>query len=108
MSSPDDPRPVGDALRRVRRELGTPEPSEFDRIREDWSELVGPDLAAHSRPVYLRANLLRIAVDDPAWIVHFRYLADQLVERLASAAPRAAVREVAVVSDPASGGAKPD
>lgn len=103
MSPPDEPRPVSDALRRLRRELGTPEPSEFDRIRERWAELVGADLAAHSRPVYLRAHLLRIAVDDPAWMVHFRYLEDQLVERLASTAPRAAVREVAVVADPAPG-----
>lgn len=102
MSGKDEPRPVGDALRRVRRELGTPEPGELEAVRTAWPELVGASLAAHSEPLFLRAGVLRVAVDDPAWAGQFRYLGDQLVAALVARAPNAAIREVSVtVSHPA-------
>ena len=41
--------PVGDALRAVRRQLGTPAPSVFERVRAAWPEVVGDALAAPQR-----------------------------------------------------------
>lgn len=93
-----DPRPVGDALARVRRELGTPEPSQFEQIRDSWPELVGDSLSEHSVPLHLRSGVLRIRVDDPAWAGQFRYLADGLVTALAERVPGAGVREISVVA----------
>ena len=96
--SGDDPQPVSDALRHLRRELGTPEPGHFEAIRDSWAELVGDALAAHSAPLHLRAGILRISVDDPAWAGQFRYLADGLVTALTERVPGAAVREISVVA----------
>ena len=98
MSDADGPRPVTDALRHVRRELGTPEPGHFEAIRDSWPELVGVSLAAHSTPIHLRGGVLRISVDDPAWAGQFRYLADGLVTALTERVPGAAVREISVVA----------
>ncbi len=92
----EEPRPVGDALARIRRELGTPEPSQLDRIRATWPELVGELLAAHSVPLHLRDGILRIGVDDPAWAGQFRYLTDGLVAELSERVPNAAIRDISV------------
>ncbi len=102
---PEDPRPVGDALRAVRRQLGTPAPSVFERVRAAWPEIVGDDLARHSAPLHLRAGVLRVGVDDPAWGGQFRYLADTLVTALGERVPEAAIREVSVTAGrPGDGG----
>ena len=93
-----EPRPIGDAMARVRRELGTPEPSQFEQIRDSWPELVGDSLAEHSAPLHLRSGVLRIQVDDPAWAGQFRYLADSLVAALTERVPGAGVREISVVA----------
>ena len=98
MTDGEDPRPITDALRHVRRELGAPEPGHFDQIRAQWAELVGSALAEHSAPVNLRAGVLRIAVADPAWAGQFRYLADSLVQAVTERVPGAAVREISVVA----------
>ena len=94
----EEPRPIGDALARVRRDLGTPEPSVFEQIRDSWSELVGKSLAQHSEPLHLRSGVLRIGVDDPAWAGQFRYLADTLVDALRQRVAKAGVREISVVA----------
>ena len=95
---PEEPRPVGDALRAVRRQLGTPAPSVFERVRAVWPELVGDALARHSSPLHLRSGVLRVGVDDPAWGGQFRYLADTLVAALAEQVPDAAIREISVTA----------
>jgi hypothetical protein len=102
----DDPRPVSDSLRRVRRDLGAPEPGAFERLRQRWPELVGAALAAHSEPVGVREGRLRVVVDDPVWGGQFRYLHDALVTAVGDAFPDLAIREVSVTASPAAGGSR--
>jgi predicted nucleic acid-binding Zn ribbon protein len=92
----DDPRPIGDALRSVRRELGLGEPSHFDALTAAWPELVGTALAAHARPRALRDGVLGIVVDGPEWASQLRFLDQVLVERIAADLPQVEVREVRV------------
>jgi predicted nucleic acid-binding Zn ribbon protein len=92
----DDPRPVGDALRSVRRELGLGEPSHFDALVAAWPELVGDALAAHTRLRSLRDGVLVIVVDAPEWASQLRYLDRVLLERIASDLPDVVVSEVRV------------
>jgi hypothetical protein len=99
----DDPRPVSDALRRVRRDLGAPEPGAFELLRQRWTELVGGALADHSEPVGVRDGRLRVVVDDPAWAGQFRYLHDALVTAVSDAFPDLSIREVSVTASPSGG-----
>lgn len=92
----EEPRPIGDALARVRRELGTPEPNVLDQVRASWTELVGEALAGHSVPLHLRDGVLRVTVDDPVWAGQFRYLADGLVAELRRLVPKAAITQISV------------
>jgi predicted nucleic acid-binding Zn ribbon protein len=101
---PDDaavPR-IDEPLGRIRRELGMGEVAEIDLVAAEWEELVGPALAAHCRPRSVRAGVLRIVVDSPAWAGQLRYLDDVLVARITESLPAVDVREVRVTvsSDP--------
>ncbi len=77
-----DPRPLSDSLERVTRALGGPRPSVLTAVFARWEAVVGPDIAAHARPVSLRSGVLRIDVDQPAWAAELRFLAADMLERL--------------------------
>ena len=93
---------VDEALGAIRREFGLGAPGEIDLVAEEWAQLVGAALAAHSRPRSVRSGVLSIVVDDPVWAGQLRYLDEVLVERIAATLPAVTVREVrvAVASDP--------
>ena len=105
---------MGDALRAVRRQLGTPAPDVLERVRARWPEVAGEVLAAHSEPLHLRGGVLRVRVDDQAWAGQFKYLADTLVEALAAAVPDAAIGQISVTAgrpgdaDPPERGTDPE
>lgn len=92
----DEPRPVGDALDAVRRELRIDAPAGFAALEAAWPDLVGPALAAHSRPRALREGVLSVLADGPAWAGQMSYLDEVLVARIAVEVPSARVREVRV------------
>jgi predicted nucleic acid-binding Zn ribbon protein len=87
---------IDEPLAAIRRELGMGEVAEIDLVAAAWEELVGPALAAHCRPRSVRAGVLRIVVDDPAWAGQLRYLDDVLAARIAESVPAVDVREVRV------------
>ena len=47
-----------------------------------WAEIVGADLAGHTRPERLAGGELTVAADSTAWATQVRLLAAQLVARL--------------------------
>jgi predicted nucleic acid-binding Zn ribbon protein len=92
------PTPLSEPLAEVRAELGLPAPDAVARLRAAWPEVVGPDVAAHSRIRTLRDGTLTVAVDAPAWATTLRYQHADLVARAASACD-GAVHDVRVVVD---------
>ena len=47
-----------------------------------WTEIVGADLAAHTRPDGFADGELAVTADSTAWATQVRLLAPQLVKRL--------------------------
>jgi predicted nucleic acid-binding Zn ribbon protein len=47
-----------------------------------WEQLVGPDIAAHTRLVGVRDRTLVVATDDPAWAAELRWLTSDLMARI--------------------------
>lgn len=96
----DEPRPIADALGAVRRDLGLGRPGGLAALGAAWAQLVGPALAAHTRPRAVRDGVLAIVADGPAWAGQLRYLDRVLVERIATEVPGVEVREVRVSVGP--------
>src|SRR5215472_15141765 len=61
-----------------------------------WAEVVGPDLAAHTRPEAFEDGELVVAADSAAWATQVRLLAPQLLRRLGAELGPGTVRRVRV------------
>lgn len=61
-----------------------------------WEEIVGPELAAHTRPDGFADGELTVAADSTAWATQVRLLAATLVRRLNTELGDGAVRRVKV------------
>lgn len=80
-----DPRPLGASLDSVSQSLGAPPARTLTTVFAHWDELVGQAMAAHVRPLSLAGGALVVAVDHPSWATQVRWLAPQLLARLAEA-----------------------
>ncbi|MDP8936630.1 MAG: DUF721 domain-containing protein [Actinomycetota bacterium] len=79
---PPDPRRVGESLDDVARSLGGAPATALATVFGRWSDIVGPTVAAHSRPLSLGRGVLAIAVDEPGWATQLTYLEADLLRRL--------------------------
>jgi predicted nucleic acid-binding Zn ribbon protein len=77
----DEPVPLSDALARVGAELGIAPGDAHGTLDARWTEVMGPDVAAHARLVSVHDGVLTVAVDDPIWATQLRYLETVVVER---------------------------
>ena len=71
-----------------------------------WAQIVGADLAAHTKPESLTDGELTVTADSTAWATQLRLLAGQLVHRLNVELGDGAVRRVKV-RGPASAQRRP-
>jgi len=76
------PRPVAASLDAVARTLGGEGAPALVRLLRDWPEAVGEQLAAHCRPLALRAGTLTITTDDAAWGAQLGWLEADLKRSL--------------------------
>ena len=86
-----EPQPLGRAIDGVLKNLappGTPvAPAKtVGGVFARWDEAVGPQVAAHARPVRLHEGTLLVEVDEPGWATQLRFLVADLLQRLAAAA----------------------
>lgn len=94
----DDPTPLASSLADVVRSLGGPTSSSrsLQAVFGDWAEVVGPQVAAHARPVSLIDGRLVVVVDQPGWATQLRFLEADLMGRLNQAAGASVVTSVQV------------
>lgn len=92
------PRGLDASLDAVSRKLGMRDSRGLGRLFAHWSEIVGPGMAEHVRPVRLDHESLVVSVDHPAWATQVRRMGDQLLDRVAeeTGAQRASRVEVRV------------
>jgi predicted nucleic acid-binding Zn ribbon protein len=102
----DDPRPIGDSVDRLLRGLGNPGLAAVRTVFSDWDALVGPEAAAHVRPVSLDGQCLLVVVDEPGWATRFRYEQAGLIQRFAAELGEGVVTRVDVRVRPPNEGKK--
>jgi predicted nucleic acid-binding Zn ribbon protein len=61
-----------------------------------WPDIVGPQLAAHTRPETFEEGELTVSADSPAWATQVRLLAPQILRRLAEELGHGTVRHIKV------------
>jgi predicted nucleic acid-binding Zn ribbon protein len=57
-------------------------PATLEAVFTRWDEVVGPELAAHLRPVRVDGGALVVAVDHPAWATRARMESGQILARV--------------------------
>jgi predicted nucleic acid-binding Zn ribbon protein len=83
VSEADEPRPLSSSLDDVLRQLGGGGVGAVRTVFSEWTALVGPETAAHAKPVSLDGGCLLVVVDEPGWATRFRYEQASLLRRFA-------------------------
>jgi predicted nucleic acid-binding Zn ribbon protein len=91
-----DPQPLGAAINRLLDAEGWALAAATGSVFGRWPQIVGADLAAHTRPETLTDGELTVTADSTAWATQVRLLAAQLVRRLNAELGDGTVRRVKV------------
>ena len=93
----DDPQPLTATVGALLSARGWRERAAVGAVFGRWAEVVGPDLAAHTRPeAFLDDGELVITADSAAWAAQVRLLAPELLRRLGAEIGAGTVRRVRV------------
>jgi predicted nucleic acid-binding Zn ribbon protein len=76
------PKEIGSVVGQVLGDLGLDAAREAFRIGELWEDAVGPEVAAHCRPVAVRGNVLEAEVDSSVWCQQLQMEREQLLAAL--------------------------
>jgi predicted nucleic acid-binding Zn ribbon protein len=93
---PRDPQPLGELINRLVKTRGWQRPTAEARIFGTWEQLVGPELAAHCRPVRLNEAELTIEAESTAWATQLRGLTGSLMARIGAELGRDVIRRIQV------------
>jgi predicted nucleic acid-binding Zn ribbon protein len=100
-SGPDrdarDPALVGEALTRLLAERGWDADVAVGSVTGRWPQIVGPDVAAHVRPVSFEAGVLTVQADSTAWATQMRLLGSSLLGRVAEEVGAGTVTDLVVL-----------
>ncbi len=92
----EDPQSLTTALDGLLAARGWEQRAAVGAVFGGWAQIVGPQLAAHTRPESFDDGELVVSADSPAWATQVRLLAPQLVSRLAEELGTGTVRRVRV------------
>ena len=100
----DDPEPLNAAIDALLDAHGWREAAAVGSVFGRWPEIVGVELAAHTRPDSLDDGELTVTADSTAWATQVRLLAAHLVRRLNAELGDGAVLRVRVRGPAAAAG----
>jgi len=92
----EDPQPLVTAIGGLLDTRGWQQQAAMGSVFGRWAEIVGRDLAAHTRPDSFADGELAVTADSTAWATQVRLLAPVLVKRLNTELGDGSVRRVKV------------
>ncbi|HIW63965.1 MAG TPA: DUF721 domain-containing protein [Candidatus Stackebrandtia excrementipullorum] len=78
-----DPQALGDLLGKLVRDRGWRKPAAHAGLFARWPHLVGPEVAAHCRPVSCVDGELVVEAESSAWATQLRLFRTQLLTQVA-------------------------
>ncbi len=98
-----DPQPLGSVMRALVRTRGWETTAAQARLFGDWAQVVGPEVAAHCRPVTLEDGALTVEASSHTWAVQLRTLAGQLLKQIAAVVGHRVVTSIRVLGPSGDG-----
>ncbi len=92
----EDPQPLNAAIQGLLRDQGWQAAAAVGSVFGRWPQIVGADLAAHTRPDRLTDGELLVIADSTAWATQVRLLSGTLIRRLNSELGSGTVTKVRV------------
>ena len=92
----EDPQPLNAALGGLLSARGWRQHAAIGAVFGGWPEIVGPELAAHTKPESFDDGQLTVLADSDAWATQLRLLAPQLLKRLGQELGAGTVRRLRV------------
>jgi len=92
----DDPQPLAAAIDGLLADQGWRADAAIGSVFGRWDQIVGPEVAAHTRPGGFTDGELLVIADSTAWATQVRLLAATLVRRLNAELGQGTVRRVKV------------
>ncbi len=93
------PRTIAAALDHLLGTMRAPSTDVLSALFGRWDDIVGVDLAAHSRPTAIDGDVVIVAVDDPAWAAELRWLHSEVVARVAEITETTRITDIRVRVD---------
>ncbi len=78
-----EPPTLGQSIERFLSLMGAPTVSTLSSLDDQWPNIVGPALAAHSRPIEVRDGVLIVGCSDPSWASQIKWMDASIRERFA-------------------------
>ena len=92
----EDPQPLNAALGGLLSARGWRQQAAMGAVFGNWPEIVGREVAAHTRPESFDDGELTVTADSDAWATQVRYLAPKVLARLAEELGAGTVRHLRV------------
>jgi predicted nucleic acid-binding Zn ribbon protein len=102
----EDPQPLTAALGGLLSARGWRQQAAMGAVFGNWPEIVGREVAAHTRPESFDDGELTVAADSDAWATQVRYLAPKVLARLAEELGAGTVRRIRVHGPSRSSGGR--
>lgn len=99
MSPSEKPARLGDVLRDYLERSGLVERIEEAAVVPEWSERVGPGIAAVTTPLRVSHGTLLVAVRSSAWLMELKLMERAIVRSLNAGRPRGRIRRIQFVME---------
>lgn len=77
-----EPVPITKSLDGIMKSLRGTDRIQIGGVFGKWADAVGPNVAAHVRPVRLDQGVLTVESDDVAWATQVKFLSATIIARL--------------------------
>lgn len=78
----DGPRKLVSSLDRMMQHMNAPSIDVLRAVFVQWPEIVGEDVAAHTRPSAIDGQTLVVVAADTTWASQLRWLENQLIDSI--------------------------
>jgi len=86
--------PIGDIMLLMMTNLGMDKRFRAEIAMLHWRQIVGEDIASHTRPLRVRRGVMTVAAKNAMWVHHLSTLKEKIVAKINAFAGENAVREL--------------